>query len=88
MQAGTKGGVAKAVPWTCLQEVMFDDFFGQRLSYEGFTIEKVGGGYQVSSNATASSSELTTVMVQKAEPSLHKVVACVPTLPGLTVRND
>ena len=45
-QAVTKGAVAKTVPWAHLQEVIFDDFFGKKLSYEGFTIEKVAGGYQ------------------------------------------
>ena len=45
-QAVTNGAVAKAVPWTLHQELMFEDFFGQKLSHEGFTIEKVVGGYQ------------------------------------------
>lgn len=45
-QAVTKGAVAQGVRWTHLQEVMFDDFFGQRLAYEGFTLENVAGGYQ------------------------------------------
>ena len=44
-QAVTKGVVGKAVPWTLLQEVMFDDFLGKKLSYEGFTIEKFGRSF-------------------------------------------
>ena len=70
-QAISKGAVAKAVHWTRLQEVMFEDFFGKKLLYEGFTIEKVGGGYQVSSNPTVSSLGAETVMVKKAEPLLR-----------------
>ena len=66
-QAVTKGAVAKGVRWTHLQEVTFDDFFGKKLSYEGFTIERIAGGYQVSSNPAASSLRVETVLVQKAE---------------------
>jgi hypothetical protein len=60
-QALTRGAVAKAVRWSHVQEVTFDDFFGKKLSYEGFTIERIAGGYQVSSNPTE------TFMAQKAK---------------------
>lgn len=70
-QAVTKGVVAKAVPWTLLQEVMFDDFFGKKLSYEGFTIGKVVGGYQASSDPTVFPLGVETITVQKAERLLR-----------------
>jgi|GEM_PF-6022727 len=72
-QAITKGAVAKGVRWTHLQEATFDDFFGKKLCYEGFIIERIPGGYQVLSNPTISSLTGQTVMVQKAE--LGKIVS-------------
>ena len=59
-----QGVVSNAVPWTHLREMMFDSFFGQKLSYEGFTMEKVAGGYLIVSNLIAS-----LFLVQKAELS-------------------
>ena len=70
-QAVTKDAVAKAVPWTLLQEAMFDDFFGKKLSYEGFTIEKVVGGYQATSGSTALPLVAETITVQKAQTLLR-----------------
>ena len=70
-QAVIKGAVAKSVRWKHLQEVTFDDFFEKKLSYEAFTIEKVGGGYQASSDPTVFSLGIETIMVQKAERLLH-----------------
>jgi hypothetical protein len=49
-QSVSKGTTAEVVRRTRIQEVMFDDFFGKKLSGEGFTIEQIAGEYRISSN--------------------------------------
>jgi hypothetical protein len=51
-QAVTESTMAEVVRRTRIQEVMFDDFFGKKLSGGGFTIEQVAGEYRISSNPT------------------------------------
>lgn len=69
-QAVAKGAVAESVRWTRRQEAMFDDYFGRKFSYEGFTIEKTCGGYRVSPNPSASSVSVGTLMVRDAEAGI------------------
>lgn len=54
-QSVTESTTAEVVRPTRIQEAMFDDFFGKKLSGGGFTIEQVAGEYRISSNPTDAS---------------------------------
>jgi hypothetical protein len=46
----TKPSETPVMPWTRHQEVVFDEFFRQRLPSEGFTIEEIAEGYWIPSH--------------------------------------